>query len=98
MNIATIVSSNSHVDYVARVIGALMSLSRQKPNDYGFGSFVSIDAGIGDELVGVVYNSILVNPDYAQFGPRLSGQNELETFQSGFFGRTRLSARYSDPW
>lgn len=84
MKIATIVSSNSHVDYVARVIGSFDVAEPPKNDEYGFGSFVSIDAGTGEELVGVVYNSLLVNPDYAQFGPRLSGQKELETFSPDF--------------
>ncbi|MFV0389708.1 MAG: hypothetical protein ACK5NT_13235 [Pyrinomonadaceae bacterium] len=77
MKIAKIVSSNSHIDYVARVIDELDTASAPKVSDYGFGSFVSISSDEGEEAIGVVYNSIIVNPEYMNFGPRLSSAEEL---------------------
>ena len=65
MNIAKIVSSNSHIDYVARVFDGM------KAADHSFGQFVSI-AGEGEEVIGVIYDSRLVNPEYGSFGPRLA--------------------------
>lgn len=64
-NIAKIVSSNSHIDYVARVFDGT------KAADHSFGQFVSL-AGEGEDVIGVVYDSRLVNPEYGSFGPRLA--------------------------
>jgi hypothetical protein len=74
--IGRIVRSNSHIDYVARVIDALDADQTPSPDDYGFGQFVSIPAD-ATEIIGVIYNSELVNPEYGSFGPRLSSAREL---------------------
>ena|SRR5205085_3254467 len=75
MRIAKIVRSNSHVDYVARVFGSFETAEQLTPNDYRFGQFVKI-AGHAGEVIGVIYNSFLLNPDYGDFGPRLSTSQE----------------------
>jgi hypothetical protein len=75
MRIAKIVRSNSHVDYVARVFGPHEIAEDVSPNDYRFGQFVKI-AGHGGEVVGVIYNSFLINSAYGDFGPRLSTSQE----------------------
>jgi hypothetical protein len=74
--IAKIVKSNSHVDYVARVIDALDAENPPPADSYGFAQFVSIPLGDAD-IIGVIYNSALVNPEYGSFGPRLSPASEL---------------------
>jgi hypothetical protein len=74
--IAKIVKSNSHVDYVARVIDALDTENPPSSDSYGFAQFVSIPLGDAD-IIGVIYNSALVNPEYGSFGPRLSPASEL---------------------
>lgn len=84
MNIAKVVSSNSHVEYIARVVDSLDVSEPPDGADYGFGRFVKIESVDGEEIVGVVFNSILVNPDYAGFGPRLSPKPELESFSPDF--------------
>ena len=71
MKIAKIVSSNSHIDYVARVFDARDGAAVPKAADHSFGQFVSI-AGEGEEAIGVIYDSRLVNPEYGSFGPRLA--------------------------
>jgi hypothetical protein len=43
MKIARIVSSNSHLDYVGRVIDELDSNQPPNADDYGFAQFVKID-------------------------------------------------------
>lgn len=85
MKIATIVSSNSHIEYLARVVDAIDSRTPPLPGDYGFGSFVVIETGndTGD-VVGTVFNSMLMNPDYANYGPRLSSKPELASFSPDF--------------
>lgn len=75
--IAKIVASNSHVDYVARVVDELDAEEPPAPEDYGFAQFVSVPVAEGQEVVGVVYDSQLSNPDYGSFGPRLSSPTEL---------------------
>lgn len=76
VRIAKIVKSNSHVDYVGRVIDALDADEPPSAADYGFAQFVSIPLEDGSDIIGVIYNSLLVNPEYGNFGPRLSSAAE----------------------
>ena len=76
VKLARIVKSNSHVDYVGRVIDALDADAPPSADDYGFAQFVSLPQG-DSEVVGVIYNTLLVNPDYGNFGPRLSPRADL---------------------
>ena len=76
--IAKIVKSNSHVEYVARVVDELDADEPPAPEDYGFAQFVSVPFAEDQETVGVVYDSQLANPDYGSFGPRLSSHKELK--------------------
>jgi hypothetical protein len=72
IRIAKIIKSNSHVDYVARVVDKLDVIDPPSAADYGFAQFVSIPLDDGSAVVGVIYNSQLINPEYGSFGPRLS--------------------------
>ncbi len=83
MNIAKIVSSNSHIDYVARVIDALDSDSPPQADDYCFGQFVGLK-GETEDVIGVIYDSRLVNPEYGSFGPRLSPRPALGNFSPDY--------------
>ncbi len=76
MKIGKIVKSNSHVDYVGRVLDRLDSAEPPAPADYQFGQFVMI-ASDSATAVGIIYNSQLINPEYGQLGPRLSGSSEM---------------------
>jgi hypothetical protein len=76
MKIARIVKSNSHVDYIGRIIDALDSAEPPAPSDYQFAQFVSIPTGPG-AVVGIIYNSQLINPEYGRLGPRLSSSAEM---------------------
>src|SRR5919202_4349805 len=82
--IAKIVKSNSHVDYVARVIDELDVDEPPSAEDYGFAQFVAVPVAEGEEVVGVVYDTQLANPDYASFGPRLSSHAELKVLSPDF--------------
>jgi hypothetical protein len=84
MKIAKIVSSNSHIDYVGRVIDSLDVGEPPSAEDYGFAQFVSLPLEDETEIVGVIYNSMLVNPDYASYGPRLSPKPELGSFSPDY--------------
>jgi hypothetical protein len=83
MKIAKIVSSNSHIDYVGRVIDHLDADSPPDHSDYGFAQFVKLRVET-EEIVGVIYDSKLINPEYANFGPRLSPRPALASFSPDY--------------
>lgn len=82
--IAKIVESNSHVDYIGRVIDALDADSPPQASDYGFAQFVSIPLEDDTEMIGVIYNTQLVNPEYGHFGPRLSSHADLSVLSPDY--------------
>ena len=82
--IAKIVKSNSHVDYVARVIDELDADAPPAPEEYGFAQFVRMPVSEREEVVGVVYDTQLANPDYGSFGPRLSSHADLKVLSPDF--------------
>ena len=84
MKIAKIVSSNSHIDYVGRVIDSLDVANPPTSEDYGFGQFVALPVAENEKIIGVIYDSILVNPEYANYGPRLSPKPELGSFSPDY--------------
>jgi hypothetical protein len=90
MKIAKIVKSNSHVDYVGRVIDSLDVAEPPTAEDYGFAQFVSLPLENKEEIVGVIYNSILINPEYANYGPRLSPKPELGGFSPDYLNEQGL--------
>jgi hypothetical protein len=82
MHIAKIIKSNSHVDYAARVLDSLEAHEPPTTADYHFGQFVKVlakgkNGEYRGEAVGVIYNSQLINPEYGNYGPRLSTPPEL---------------------
>ncbi len=84
MKIAKIVNSNSHIDYVGRVIDSLDTADPPSSDDFGFSKFVSIPFYDDREIIGVIYNSLLINPEYSSFGPRLSPKPELGSFSPDY--------------
>lgn len=88
-SIGKIVKSNSHVDYVCQVYGQGEMASAPPPTAYTFGTFVSItlenDAG---SLIGVIYNTLLMNPDFGSLGPRLSPRSDLQIFSPDYLAET----------
>lgn len=84
--IGKIVKSNSHVEYVCQVYNPGERAEVPTPADYAFGRFVrvlSVQAGQPD-LIGVIYNTILMNPEFGTLGPRLSSAPELEIFSPDY--------------
>jgi hypothetical protein len=84
MQIAQIINSNSHVDYVARVIDKMDSSEPPNSDDYGFAQFVSLPITEGNSICGIIYDSVIVNPEYSNFGPRLSPKKELLSFSPDY--------------
>jgi hypothetical protein len=84
MRLARVVKSNSHIDYVGRVVDALDADAPPTPADYGFAQFVSLPVDDGTQVIGVIYNSQLINPDYGHFGPRLSPPADLSVLSPDY--------------
>jgi hypothetical protein len=84
--IGTIVKSNSHISYLCRVYGRLETGQVPEPHQYAFGNFVTLApvASSPVRLVGVVRDTLLLNPDYGNFGPRLSSNAELAVFSPDY--------------
>jgi hypothetical protein len=70
--IGRIVKSNSQVDYVCQVYGAGEITSPPSPEDHAFGTFVRIELAPGESyLVGLVCDTVLMNPEFGRLGPVL---------------------------
>jgi hypothetical protein len=76
MKKARILSSNSHIDYVARVIDDGETDDAAGAHAHDFAKFVSFPIADG-AAVGVIYDSKLINPQFTAFGPRLSRRSGL---------------------
>ncbi len=88
-SIGKIVKSNSHVDYVCQIFGIGEVESPPPPAAYTFGTFVSIALEEeGGSLIGVIYNTLLMNPDFGSLGPRLSPRSEVEIFSPDYLAET----------
>ncbi|GAC1472133.1 MAG: hypothetical protein PVSMB7_24520 [Chloroflexota bacterium] len=90
MIIGTIVRSNSHISYLCRVYGKLETDTVPGPGMYAFGTFVTFDptGGADTRLVGVIRDTLLLNPDYGNLGPRLSSQEELAVLSPDYLNET----------
>lgn len=90
--IGKIVKSNTHIDYVCQIHGPGEALELPEPTEFAFGSFVAIEpernGSAADVLIGVIYDTLLVNPDFGNMGPRLSTRQELEIFSPDYLAET----------
>jgi hypothetical protein len=85
MQIGKIVKSNSHVDYVCQVNNPGETGHAPLPQDYAFGTFVRVELnGEPGYLVGLIYSTILMNPEFGNLGPRLSPSADLEVFSPDY--------------
>jgi hypothetical protein len=94
MRIGKIVKSNTHIDYVCQVYSpGEVSGAAPAPEDYAFGTFVHVDLSAkapgtfevpGAYLVGLIYSTILMNPEFGNLGPRLSPSADLEVFSPDY--------------
>jgi hypothetical protein len=84
LKLAKIVKSNSHVDYAGRIIDVLDADEPPSAADYGFAQFVRIPLPEGLDVVGIIYNSLLANPDYGNYGPRLSPVADLSVLSPDY--------------
>lgn len=85
MPIGKLVKSNTHTDYVCQIYGPGEIASPPAPADYAFGSFVRIPLGEGyGHLVGLIYDTVLLNPEFGNLGPRLSPAPDLAVFSPDY--------------
>ena len=79
LEIGAIVKSNSHVEFVCQVLARGEVADPPDAARYAFGTLVAV--GMEDaasELVGVVFDTILFNPDFGSAGPRIRPQIESD--------------------
>ncbi len=88
MEIGRVVGSNDHADYVVQVYGPTEIPSPPAPIDRAFGKFVEIPVDEHDRLIGVIYTTQLLNPEYGNLGPRLSTPQELPVFSPDYLAET----------
>lgn len=92
ITIGKIVKSNTHIDYICQIFNPGETDLVAEPTDYTFGTFVGIELenanGGTDRLIGVIYNTLLLNPDFGNLGPRLSPRSELEVFSPDYLAET----------
>ncbi|MBN1250287.1 MAG: hypothetical protein JXC32_21670 [Anaerolineae bacterium] len=85
MPIGKLIKSNSHTDYVCQIYGPAEVATPPAPQDYAFGTFVQVPLdGDNGYIVGVIYDTILVNPDFGNLGPRLSPAPDLAVFSPDY--------------
>ena len=84
MLLGKIIKSNSHIDYICQVYNPGEVPNSPPREAHTFGEFVQIDLGNGRWIVGVIYNSMLFNPEFGRFGPRLSPETELAVFSPDY--------------
>ena len=96
--LGNIVKSNTHTDYVCQIYnpGERAGGQAPTPQEYALGTFVSIAIGNAEagssanraEIIGIVYDTVLMNPDYGRLGPRLSPRSELEIVAPDYIEET----------
>ncbi|MGC9349493.1 MAG: hypothetical protein ACP5JG_15245 [Anaerolineae bacterium] len=83
--IGKLIKSNAHTDYVGQVYGPAEAAMPPEPADYAFGTFVKIPLDHdGGYIVGVIYDTVLLNPDFGNLGPRLSPEPDLAVFSPDY--------------
>jgi len=94
--IGKIIKSNSHIDYVCQIYGTGEAETVPESAEYKFGTFVAIELEDDDfgtqvadrQLIGVIYDTLLMNPDYGNMGPRLSPRQETAVFTPDYLAET----------
>ncbi|MFB6162479.1 MAG: hypothetical protein ABEJ86_03435 [Halococcoides sp.] len=94
VRIGRIVSSHSHLDYVVEVFGDRDCEHPPEPHEREFGQPVYVDTDIDGTrraVVGVIYDTQLVDPDQGRTGPRLSGDDQPQFTPAYVEERTTLA-------
>jgi len=81
MPLGKIIKSNTHTDYICQVYSPGEVETPPAPEDY---AFVRVEMGNDRWLVGIIYDTMLFNPDFGRLGPRLSPEPELAVFSPDY--------------
>jgi hypothetical protein len=85
MSIGKLVRSNSHADYICQIYGPGETEAPSTPVDHAFGTFVRIPlASTQGDLAGLIYDTVLLNPEFGSLGPRLSPMPDLAIFSPDY--------------
>lgn len=87
MQIGQVIGSNSHIDYVCELYSDVDRRNPPDPEDHEFGQFVYTQKEIAGEsrvFVGVIYDTILVDPEQGRSGPSLAQPDEQEIFNPSY--------------
>ena len=90
MLIGKIIKSNSHTDYICQVYGHSEVEVTPTADDYAFGTFVRTAQEDDRWLVGIIYDTVLFNPEFGRLGPRLSPEAELAIFSPDYLNEKAL--------
>lgn len=88
IEIGRVVGSTDQADYLVQVYGPAEAENPPTPQDRAFGQFVGIPIDERDRLIGVIYTTQLLNPEYGTLGPRLSTPQELPVFSPDYLAET----------
>lgn len=83
--IGKLARSSAQTDYVCQVYGLSEVETPPTRGVYAFGTFVRI--GIGEDagdLIGLIYDTMLLDPDFGNLGPRLSPAPDLAVFSPDY--------------
>ena len=84
-NLGKLIRSNSHTDFVCQIYGPSEIEALPASADHAFGTFVHIPLGeTANELIGLIYDTQLFNPDFGNLGPRLSPAPDLAVFSPDY--------------
>jgi hypothetical protein len=84
VQLGKLIKSNSHTDYICQIYGPGEVDTPPTREDYAFGTFVWVELGENRWLVGIIYDTMLFNPDFGRLGPRLSPEPELAVFSPDY--------------
>jgi len=85
MILGKLIKSNSHTDYICQIYGPDEIETPPAPADHAFGAFVRIPIqGTAGDLVGLIYDTQLFNPEFGNLGPRLSPAPDLAVFSPDY--------------
>ncbi len=78
VRLGKIVAAQAHYLYICQVFRRHEVADPPVAEDYAFGNFVAVSLRPDLEIVGVVSDTALRNPEYGRLGPRLSPGSQLE--------------------
>jgi hypothetical protein len=85
MPLGKLVKSSSHIDWICQIFGPGEIESPPVETDFGFGTFVCVSSGDNEsKIVGLIYDTVLLNPDFGNLGPRLSSAQDLGVFSPDY--------------